>query len=56
MPVNLTLGVIGIVFGLANDRSYRIGSRPDNDFVLEQNDVSRHHAILRVRDSSLSNP
>lgn len=39
-------------FELANDRSYRIGSRSDNDVVLEQDDVSRHHAILRVRDSS----
>lgn len=39
-------------FELANDRSYRIGSRPDNDVVLEQDDVSRHHAILRVRDTS----
>jgi transcriptional regulator with AAA-type ATPase domain len=37
-------------FELSNDRSYRIGSKGDNDVVLRQNDVSRHHAILRVRD------
>jgi two-component system nitrogen regulation response regulator NtrX len=36
-------------FKLDNDRSYRIGSKPDNDIVLRQNDVSRSHAILRVR-------
>jgi len=39
-------------FDLANSRSYRIGSKPDNDIVLKQNDVSRHHAILRVGDGT----
>jgi two-component system nitrogen regulation response regulator NtrX len=39
-------------FKLANDKSYRIGSKPDNEIVLPQNDVSRHHAILRVRDGN----
>jgi len=39
-------------FELANRKSYRIGSKPDNEIVLVQNDVSRHHAILRVRDGN----
>ncbi|HSN55904.1 MAG TPA: FHA domain-containing protein [Candidatus Sulfomarinibacteraceae bacterium] len=38
---------------LARGRSYRIGSRPDNDIVIDQKDVSRHHAVLRVQDAGL---
>lgn len=34
---------------LEEDRGYRIGSSPDNDIVISQKDISRHHAILRVR-------
>jgi DNA-binding NtrC family response regulator/pSer/pThr/pTyr-binding forkhead associated (FHA) protein len=41
-------------FELDNDRSYRIGSNPDSDIVLRQNDVSRDHAILRVRDGAFN--
>jgi len=37
---------------LVPGRSYRIGSRPDNDIVIDQKDVSRHHAILRVQGGS----
>ena len=37
---------------LASGRSYRIGSRPDNDIVIDQKDVSRRHAVLRVQDGS----
>jgi len=37
---------------LASSRSYRIGSRPDNDVVIDQKDVSRRHAVLRVDDGS----
>ncbi len=33
-------------------RSYRIGSRPDNDVVIDQKDVSRRHAVLRVEDGA----
>jgi pSer/pThr/pTyr-binding forkhead associated (FHA) protein len=40
-------------FELARGRSYRIGSRPDNDVVIDQKDVSRHHAVLRVQDGGL---
>ena len=29
-------------------RTYRIGSRRDNDLVIEQKDVSRHHAVLET--------
>jgi DNA-binding NtrC family response regulator len=39
-------------FELASNRSYRIGSRSDNDLVLPQKDVSRHHAILRTFDGT----
>ena len=35
-------------FELELSRSYRIGSHPDNDIAIDQKDVSRHHAILRV--------
>lgn len=38
-------------FELEPARSYRIGSKADNDIVLIQKDVSRHHAILRVHES-----
>ena len=37
-------------FELAPERSYRIGSSPDNDVVIDQKDVSRRHAVLRVHD------
>jgi transcriptional regulator with AAA-type ATPase domain/pSer/pThr/pTyr-binding forkhead associated (FHA) protein len=37
---------------LTEDRSYRIGSSPDNDVVIPQKDISRHHAILRVRQGA----
>ena len=37
---------------LDSSRSYRIGSRPDNDIVIDQKDVSRRHAVLRVHDGS----
>ncbi len=39
-------------FDLVPGRSYRIGSRPDNDVVIDQKDVSRRHAVLRVEDGS----
>ncbi len=39
-------------FDLVPGRSYRIGSRPDNDIVIDQKDVSRRHAVLRVQDGS----
>jgi hypothetical protein len=39
-------------FDLVPGRSYRIGSRPDNDIVIDQKDVSRRHAVLRVHDGS----
>ena len=39
-------------FDLVSGRSYRIGSRPDNDIVIDQKDVSRRHAVLRVEDGS----
>jgi transcriptional regulator with AAA-type ATPase domain len=39
-------------FELIPGRSYRIGSRPDNDIVIDQKDVSRRHAVLRVQDGS----
>ena len=39
-------------FDLAREKTYRIGSTAENDIVLPQNDVSRHHAILRVRDAN----
>ncbi len=39
-------------FDLVPGRSYRIGSRPDNDLVIDQKDVSRRHAVLRVDDGS----
>jgi len=34
---------------LSGEQSWRIGASPDNDIVLAHNDISRHHAILRVR-------
>ncbi len=37
---------------LDDDRSYRIGSQPDNDVVIDSKDISRHHAILRVRQGT----
>jgi len=40
-------------FELEAGASYRIGARPDNDIVIDQKDVSRHHAVLRVHDGSL---
>ncbi len=40
-------------FELETGASYRIGARPDNDIVIDQKDVSRHHAVLRVHDGSL---
>jgi hypothetical protein len=39
-------------FELVPGRSYRIGSKPDNDIVIDQKDVSRRHAVLRVQDGS----
>jgi DNA-binding NtrC family response regulator len=38
---------------LAGEQSWRIGASPDNDVVIAHNDVSRHHAILRVRHGSV---
>jgi len=38
---------------LAGDRSWRIGASPDNDIVIAHKDISRHHAILRVRQGAL---
>jgi len=40
-------------FDLDVNRSYRLGTKPDNDIVLEHEDVSRHHAIIRVQDGAL---
>jgi hypothetical protein len=37
---------------LVGDRSWRIGSSPDNDIVIVRSDISRHHAILRIRQGS----
>ena len=37
---------------IADDCSYRIGSQPDNDIVIASNDISRHHAILRMRQGT----
>jgi len=37
---------------LLPNQSYRIGSKPDNDIVIDQKDVSRHHAVLRVHEGS----
>lgn len=37
-------------FELDSGRGYRIGSRPDNDIVIDQKDVSRRHAVLRVEE------
>lgn len=37
---------------LVGDRSWRIGASPDNDIVIAHNDISRHHAILRVRQGA----
>jgi len=39
-------------FDLVPGRSYRIGSRTDNDIVIDQKDVSRRHAVVRVEDGS----
>jgi len=39
-------------FDLVPNRSYRIGSKPDNDIVIDQKDVSRRHAVLRVQEGS----
>jgi hypothetical protein len=39
-------------FELSPGRSYRIGSKPDNDIVIDQKDVSRRHAVLRVNGGS----
>ncbi|MCD4748044.1 MAG: FHA domain-containing protein, partial [Thermoanaerobaculales bacterium] len=39
-------------FALELDRTYRLGSGEDNDLVISQKDVSRHHAILRVCDGT----
>lgn len=33
---------------LEDGRSYRLGAKDDNDIVIDRDDVSRHHAILRV--------
>jgi len=38
---------------LVADKIYRIGSMEDNDIVLTLDDVSRHHAVLRVSASGL---
>jgi transcriptional regulator with AAA-type ATPase domain len=37
-------------FELTVNTSYRVGSKPDNDIVIPQKDVSRHHAVIRVHD------
>ena len=37
---------------IEDDRSYRIGAQPDNDIVIASNDISRHHAILRMRQGT----
>jgi hypothetical protein len=37
-------------FELTPNTSYRLGSKPDNDVVIPQKDVSRHHAVVRVHD------
>jgi DNA-binding NtrC family response regulator len=36
-------------FELRRDGTYRIGSRGSSDIVIAQDDVSRHHAVLKVR-------
>jgi hypothetical protein len=35
---------------LAAHRSYRLGAHDDNDVVVQQKDVSRHHAVLTAFD------
>ncbi len=37
---------------IEDDRSYRIGAQPDNDIVVDSKDISRHHAILRMRQGT----
>ncbi len=37
-------------YELEPGRAYRLGSRPDNDIVLDNRDVSRHHAVLEVAE------
>lgn len=39
-------------FELSREGTYRIGSRGSNDIVIAQDDVSRHHAVLKVRAGS----
>lgn len=40
-------------FEIEADRSFRLGAKDDNDVVISQQDVSRHHAILRVNAGTL---
>lgn len=39
-------------FELEPGATYRVGAKDDNDLVIPTNDVSRHHAILRVGDGT----
>lgn len=40
-------------FEIEADQSVRIGAKSDNDVVIPQQDVSRHHAILRASAGNL---
>jgi|GEM_PF-3472124 len=40
-------------FPLEEDRTYRLGARGDNDIVIPQQDVSRHHAVITVSGGKL---
>ena len=40
-------------FPLEEDRTYRLGARRDNDIVIPQQDVSRHHAVVTVSGGKL---
>lgn len=39
-------------FDLEPGATYRVGAKGDNDLVIASEDVSRHHAILRVGDGT----
>ena len=40
-------------FPLEEERTYRLGARGDNDIVIPQQDVSRHHAVVTVSGGRL---
>lgn len=40
-------------FPLEDNRTYRLGARGDNDIVIPQQDVSRHHAVITVSGGRL---